>query len=94
MTRFAAALAVLVASSGAVFAQDIVTRAEPAQLFVAPSDLALLPAETVTVTTGARSDAAAADVLTARDRALSGVDAQASVGVTVFPGSNAPASIR
>jgi hypothetical protein len=95
MTRFATTFALVLLSAGAAVAQDaIVTRAEPAELFVTPADLALLPATTVNLTTGAARDANAGDVLTARDRALTGLDASDIVAVTVFEGNGRAVSVR
>lgn len=95
MTRFATTFALVLLSAGAAMAQDaIVTRAEPAELFVTPADLALLPAATVNLTTGAPLEAAAGDLLTARDRALTGLDAADVVSVTVFEGNGRTVSVR
>ncbi|GGE27948.1 hypothetical protein SAMN05421774_1166 [Gemmobacter megaterium] len=98
MKRFAATLAIALVSATAAAAQvgtDVaVTRNEPANLFVTPSELALLPAETVTITSGAQIEVPADTAFTARERALLGLDATALVSETVFPGSNEAASLR
>lgn len=95
MNRIAATLAVVLLSTGAAVAQDVaVTRAEPAELFVAPADLALLPAETVTLTTSGSIDLNAAEVLTPRDRALNGIESGETVAVTVFQGTGSTISVR
>jgi hypothetical protein len=95
MTRFAiaAALALTAAVPAAAIAQDV-TRAEPAARYVSPSDLALLPADTVTVTTGNLAQIAAADAIDPRDRALKGLAADASVTVSVFDSGNTTVSVR
>ncbi len=98
MKRFAATLAVVLVSATAAIAQggpDVaVTRAEPADLFATPSELALLPAETVAVTIGRTVDVPAASAFTARDRALLGLDGTALVTETVFPGGDGQISLR
>jgi hypothetical protein len=95
MNRIAATFAIVLLSAGAAAAQgELVTRAEPAELFVTPSDLALLPAQTVTLTTGAQVDVRAADVMTARDLAQAGFGADESLSVTVLQGTPAAISIR
>ena len=93
MNRIATALVVTLATAGGAFAQDIVTRSVPADMFLSPADLALAPAETVTVTLGTAVGASAGDILTPRDRALAGLDRQATVGVTVFTGDSDAAPI-
>lgn len=95
MTRFAivAALALSAAVPAAAIAQDV-TRAEPAARYVSPSDLALLPVETVTVTVGSRTEVAAADAVDPRDRALKGLSDDATVTVSVFDSGNTTVSVR
>ncbi len=95
MTRFAiaAALALTAALPAAAIAQDV-TRAEPAARYVSPSDLALLPAESVTLTVGTAANVAAADVVDPRDRALQGLDATDTLAVSVFDSGNATVSVR
>ena len=98
MNRIATTLAIVLVSATAAAAQtgaDVaVTRAEPANLFTTPAERSLLPAETVTITTGAEVDVAADTAFTARDRALLGLDATALVKETVFPGGNEAPSLR
>lgn len=95
MNRIATTFAIVLLSAGAAAAQgEFVTRAEPAELFVSPSDLALLPAETVTLTTGAQVGIRAADVLSPRDLALTGLDAGDTVPVSVLQGNAGAISIR
>lgn len=95
MNRFAlaATLALSAAVPAAAIAQDV-TRAEPAARYVSPSDLALLPLETVTVTVGSAAQVAAADAIDPRDRALKGLSDDATVTVSVFDSGNATVSVR
>ena len=95
MTRFAiaAAIALTAAVPAAAIAQDV-TRAEPAARYVSPSDLALLPLDTVTVTVGSQTEVAAADAVDPRDRALKGLSDDATVTVSVFDSGNATVSVR
>ena len=95
MTRFiaATAIALIAATSGAALAQDV-TRNEPAALLVSPIDLAVQPADQATVTVGGAAEAAAETVLTARDRALLGLEAGDTVRVSVFETTGQPVSLR
>lgn len=98
MKRIATTLAIVLVSASAAVAQtgaDVaVTRAEPAELFTTPVERSLLPANSVTITTGTSVDATADSTFTARDRALLGLDSTALVKQTVFQGGNEPASLR
>lgn len=95
MTRFAivAALALTAAVPAAAIAQDV-TRSEPAARFVSPSDLALLPLDTVTITVGSTVEVPAADVIDPRDRGLKNIADDATVTVSVFDGGAGTISVR
>lgn len=95
MNRIAAALSIALISATAAGATEFgtadvpVTRTEPAQIVLVPSDRILFDGEQVSVTFGSTVDVGAQTILSARDRALQGVGADETVTATVFPGGAA-----